>query len=63
MLTEEAAEGGTVGNAALLNDESDRVVGRGEQAGSMTDAVLVDKVGRRQTSALVKRFTQVGPQR
>ena len=34
VLTEEAAEGGTVGNAALLNDESDRVVGRGEQAGT-----------------------------
>lgn len=46
LVAEEAVEGAAVGDAALLGDETHGIVGGGKQVGGMTDAVVVDELGK-----------------
>ena len=59
VVAEKAGEGTAVGDAALLDDETNGVVGGGEQHGSMADAVEVDEVGCGGVGALAQGIVDI----
>ena len=59
LAAEEASEGAAVVEAALLGNEADGGIGGGEQQGSVTDAVLVDEVGRGHAGTLAQGIVNV----